>query len=138
MTTIDAVMSRKAIYVDPDTSVLDAARMMREQDIGAILVGENDRLVGMVTDRDIAIRGIAEGIDPGTVKVRDVMSERIAYCFADQDEDEAAKMMAEKKIRRLAVLNRDKRLVGLVSLGDIAANGGHPVAGQTLETIARA
>lgn len=114
------IMTRDVALVSPDTSLKEAAAKMRETDSGFLPVGENDRLVGTLTDRDIAIRAVAEGRDPSATKVRDAMSEHIVYCFDDQEHDEAAKLMAEKQIKRLAVLNRDKRLVGVVSLGDVA------------------
>lgn len=113
-------MTRDVVLVSPDTSLKDAAAKMRETDSGFLPVGENDRLVGTLTDRDIAIRAVAEGHDPNATKVRDAMSEHVVYCFDDQEHDEAARLMAEKQIKRLAVLNRDKRLVGVVSLGDVA------------------
>lgn len=106
--------------IDPDTIIRDAAKMMRDQDTGFLPIGENDRLVGTLTDRDITVRAVCEGKDPNSAKVRDVMSEHIVYCFDDQDTKEAADLMAEKQVRRLAVLNHDKRLVGVLSLGDIA------------------
>jgi len=95
-----------------------------------------DRLVGILTDRDITVRAIAEGCDPKTTKVREAMTEEIFYCFEDQDVHEAAKMMEEKQIRRLLVLNRDKRLVGIVSLGDLAVQtGDRTKAGTVLEGV---
>lgn len=105
--------------INPDMTLREAAGLMREQDTGFLPVGENDRLVGSLTDRDIAVRAVCEGKDPNTAKVRDTMSEHIVYCFDDQDTREAANLMGEKQIRRLAVLNHDKRLVGVLSLGDI-------------------
>jgi CBS domain-containing protein len=94
---------------------------MRELDVGSLPVCDNDRLVGMVTDRDITVRATAGARDPAATWVRDVMTPGIVYCFEDQDVREAARLMEEKQIRRVAVLNRDKRLVGIVSLGDLAA-----------------
>ena len=96
---------------------------MRDEDIGALPVGENDRLIGMVTDRDIAVRGVAEDRAPETTTVRDVMSEKVYYCFEDDDVEDAARCMAENQVRRLPILNRDKRLTGIVSLADIAQTG---------------
>lgn len=93
--------------------------MMAEIDAGAMPVGENDRLIGMITDRDIAIRAIGAGKGPDT-PVRDVMSTEVKYCFEDEDLDHVAKNMADIRVRRLPVVNRDKRLVGIVSLGDLA------------------
>src|SRR5262249_21149130 len=103
----------------PKQSISDAARTMARIDAGVLPVGENDRLVGMITARDIAIRAVAEG-KPPTTKVREVMSKEVLYCYEDQDLDEVAKNMADMKVRRLPVLNREKRLVGILSLGDLA------------------
>jgi CBS domain-containing protein len=112
-------MTPEARIIDPNAHISDAARVMREENIGALPVGENDRLIGMVTDRDIAMRGVADG-QTGNTAVRDVMSERIYYCFEDDDLNHAASIMAEHQIHRLPVLNRDKRLVGMLALADIA------------------
>src|SRR5262249_48187115 len=104
---------------NPGQSLREAARWMAEIDAGALPVGDNDRLVGMITDRDIAIRAVAAGKGPDT-PVREVMSREVCYCFDDQEVDEVAASMADLKVRRLPVVNRDKRLVGIVALGDIA------------------
>ena len=112
-------MTRTVELIDPNTTVETAARMMRDDDVGALPVGENDRLVGMVTDRDIAVRGVADSKGVGTT-VRDVMSEGVNYCFEDESLARAAEVMSEHQIRRLPVLNREKRLVGMVSLADLA------------------
>lgn len=108
---------------DPNTTIRDAAKHMRDGDVGALPVGENDRLIGMVTDRDIAVRGVASGKAPGTCTVREVMSDGVYYCFEDEDAEKSAEVMAEHKVRRLPVLNRDKRLVGIVSTADLALAG---------------
>ncbi len=122
--------------INPDTTIREAAGLMKEQDTGFLPVGENDRLVGTLTDRDIANRAVSEGKEPNTAKVRDAMSQHIVYCFDDADTSEAAQLMAEKQIRRLAVLNHDKRLVGVVSLGDLADQA-HGDAEQALEGVSR-
>ena len=110
---------------------------MRDLDVGPLPVcGDDDRLAGMVTDRDIAVRAVAEGWDPTAKRVRDVMSEEVVYCFEDQAVEDAARLMRENQIRRLVVLNRDKRLVGIVSLGDLAVEtGDEELAGRTLEEV---
>ena len=113
-------MHKGVDWVSPDTPVSELAKLMREHDIGAIPIGENDRLIGMVTDRDITMRAVAEDRLPSSTSVRDVMSEKIYYCFEDDDVEEAARCMAENQVRRLPILNRDKRLTGIVSLADIA------------------
>ena len=103
---------------NPDRSIREAAGMMAEQDIGALPIGENDRLVGMITDRDIAVRAVARGLGPDA-KIREVMSTEVMYCFHDEDLDDAARNMGDIKVRRLPVLNRDKRLVGIISVSDL-------------------
>jgi CBS domain-containing protein len=117
-------MTRHVRVVNPEETVQQAARMMGEADAGAIPVGENDRLIGMVTDRDLAVRVLGEGKDPSRTKVRDVMSPNTAYVFEDQDIDTVAESMRGRQVRRMPVLNRDKRLVGIVSLGDLAREAG--------------
>ena len=114
------IMTSDPELIDPTASIRDAAQRMKNEDIGALPVGENDRLIGMVTDRDIALRAVAEDRSPSSTTVRDVMSEKIYYCFEDDDVEEAARCMAENQVRRLPILNRDKRLTGIVSLADIA------------------
>jgi len=120
---ISEIMTPDPELIDPTSSIRDAAQRMKNEDIGALPVGENDRLIGMVTDRDIAVRGVADGRDPTSTTVRDVMSEKIYYCFEDDDVEDAAKCMADNQVRRLPILNRDKRLTGIVSLADIAQTG---------------
>jgi CBS domain-containing protein len=120
---ISEIMTPDPELIDPTSSIRDAAQRMKNEDIGALPVGENDRLIGMVTDRDITLRAVAEGRDPSSTTVRDVMSEKIYYCFEDDDVEDAAKCMAENQVRRLPILNRDKRLTGIVSLADIAQTG---------------
>lgn len=117
---VGEVMTRDVEIAAPDDTVQTAARMMADTGAGALPVGENDRLVGMVTDRDIAVRAVAEGKAPDTCKVRDVMSGGIKYVFDDEDVGELSRKMAEWQVRRVPVLNRDKRLIGIVSLGDLA------------------
>jgi CBS domain-containing protein len=132
---VNEAMSGDVKVVDPNQSIRDAARMMAEIDAGVLPVGENDRLVGMITDRDIAIRAVAAG-KPPTTPVRDVMSQEVKYCFEDDDLDEVSENMADIKLRRLPVLSRDKRLVGIVSLADIALMDGPANAGSALCGIA--
>jgi len=131
------VMSRGVECVRPEDTVATAASRMKELDVGAMPVcGDDQRLVGMITDRDITVRATAGGKDPSGTYVRDAMTPDIVYCFEDQDVREAARMMKEHQIRRLVVLNRDKRLVGIVSLGDLAVDtGDEQMAGKALERI---
>jgi len=117
---VSEAMTRDVRVATPGQPIRDVARTMAEIDAGAMPVGENDRLIGMITDRDIALRAVAQGKGPDT-PVREVMStERVLYCYEDEDLDHVAKNMGEEQVRRLPVLNRDKRLVGIVSLGDLA------------------
>jgi CBS domain-containing protein len=116
---IHEVMTSMVQIADPNMTIRDVARRMRAENIGALPVGENDRLIGMVTDRDIVVRAVAEERSAGNTTVREVMSEGICYCFEDDDLDHAAEVMAKHQVRRLPVLNRDKRLVGVVALADL-------------------
>ena len=116
---VSKAMSRDVRIAAPNQTICDAARIMAELDSGALPVGDDDRLVGMITDRDIAIRAVAEHKSPDT-KVREVMSQEVLYCFDDQDIEEVARNMGELQVRRMPVVNRSKRLVGIVSLADIA------------------
>lgn len=117
---VKEVMSKKPEFLPPNTSLKKAADQMRTHDYGFIPVGENDRLIGTVTDRDITIRCVAEGKDPNQTFLRDVMSEGVTYCFEEDDLQKVAKQMEDLQIRRLVVLNKDKRMTGILSLGDIA------------------
>jgi CBS domain-containing protein len=114
------VMTPHVEVIHPDATLTEAARKMKALDVGPVPICDGDRLQGMITDRDITIRATAEGRDPNTTRVREVMTPDIVYCFEDQDVREAAQIMEERQIRRLVVLNREKRLVGIVSLGDLA------------------
>jgi CBS domain-containing protein len=117
---VSDAMTRDVRVASPGESIRAAAQTMAEIDAGVLPVGENDRLVGMITDRDIALRAVAEGRSPDT-PVRDVMSaDSVCYCFEDQEISDVAANMADIKVRRLPVVNRDKRLVGILSLGDIS------------------
>jgi CBS domain-containing protein len=132
------VMTRGVECVPPDATLQDAARKMKDLDVGPLPVCDNDRLAGMVTDRDIAVRAVAEGRDPKTTHVRDVMSAGVTWCFEDDDIKDAARLMREKQLRRLVVLNRDKRLAGIVSLGDLAVETrDQRLAGKTLEKVSQ-
>lgn len=116
-------MHKDAQWVSPDTPVKAVAKAMAEQDIGAIPVGENDRLIGMVTDRDIVVRGLADGKDVAALTARDVMTEGIAWCRDTDDLTHAANLMQSKQIRRLPVIDKHKRMVGMLSLGDLSNAG---------------
>jgi CBS domain-containing protein len=133
---VSNVMSRDVQIIAPDQTLRDAAAAMKQLDAGVLPVGEKDKLVGMITDRDIAIRGIAEGKGP-EAKVRDVMSHEVKYCFEDEQVDHVVENMAELQVRRLPVMNHDKRLVGIVSLGDLATHGSLPKTARALHGISQ-
>lgn len=116
---VSEVMTKQVETVSPQQTIKDAAELMQQLDTGVLPVGENDRLVGMVTDRDIVIRAIAQGRGPDA-EVREAMTESVLYCFEDDSIEDAAKQMGEAQVRRLPVMNRDKRLVGIIALGDLA------------------
>ena len=118
---VSEAMTRDVRVCHPRQSISEAARLMAELDCGVLPVGEQDRLVGMITDRDIAIRAVAQDKSPNT-PVRDAMSPEVKYCFDDQNVEQVAKNMGELRVRRLPVLNREKRLVGILSLGDLATS----------------
>jgi CBS domain-containing protein len=118
---VSEVMTRHVEIMNPRQSIQEAARRMYEMDVGALPIGDNDRLVGMVTDRDIAVRAVALGKSAGT-PIRDVMSTDVRYCFEDEDVSHVADKMADQQLRRLPVLNRDKRLVGILTIGDLAVS----------------
>jgi CBS domain-containing protein len=128
---VNEVMSSDVNIASPQQTIREAARMMAKIDAGVLPVGENDRLVGMITDRDIAVRAVAAGKGPET-PVREIMSTEVKYCFEDDDIDDVAQNMADIKLRRLPVLNDQKRLVGIISLADIALAEGPDPAGQAL------
>jgi CBS domain-containing protein len=119
MQQIKDVMSRDVKLVTPGTTIREAAQQMRDGDFGMLPVAENDRMIGAVSDRDIAVRAVADDKGPDTT-VREIMSSGICWAYEDESVDEAARIMSERQIRRLPVVNRDKRLVGIVALGDFA------------------
>jgi CBS domain-containing protein len=128
-------MTSEVRIASPDQTIKEAAKIMADIDAGVLPVGENDRLVGIITDRDIAIRGVAEGKGPDA-KVREIMSKEVKYCFEDEDIDDVLENMGDLQVRRLPVLSREKRLVGIVSLGDLAGNEAEE-AGEALSSISR-
>ena len=132
---VNEIMTRNPVCMAPDATVRDAAGRMREMDVGSFPVCENERLVGVVTDRDIVVRSAAEGHDPNTDRVREVMTPKIVYCFEDEDVDEAAKLMRDHQIRRLPILSQDKMLVGIVALGDLAIDTSPRLSGITLKSV---
>jgi CBS domain-containing protein len=129
------VMSADVFVANPDQSLRDAARSMADLDTGVLPVGEGDRLIGVVTDRDIVIRGVAEERDLNSTTLRDVMSPDPSYCYEDEDVEDVADQMAELQVRRLPVMDREKRLVGIVSLGDLAQQADTSVSGEALQGV---
>src|SRR5437870_3273848 len=117
---VKEAMSKDFKIITPDTTLREAAEYMRECDCGYLPVGKDDKLTGAVTDRDIVVRGIAPGHNPDDAMVKDIMTEKVMYCFEDDDVKEAAKKMKSEQIRRLVVLNKDKRMTGVITVGDIA------------------
>ncbi len=132
---INEMMTTTVNRVTPETAIDEAARMMREDDIGALPVEKGDKLVGMVTDRDIVTRILGNGKDATQAHVSDAMSEQMLYCFEDDEVEDVAQNMSEQQVRRMPVMNHDKRLVGIVSLGDLACNAQNEVSGEALEGI---
>jgi CBS domain-containing protein len=134
------IMTLDVEWVSPECSIQEAARLMRSLDVGSIPVcgpsgDQENALLGMLTDRDLAIRATAEGLDPAITTVRDVMTQNLVYCYEDQDVHEAVTTMEALQIRRLIVLNRDNRLVGIVSLGDLAVRANETKAGEVLKEV---
>jgi CBS domain-containing protein len=134
---IKEIMTPNPECISPDDTIQEAARKMRDLDVGLLPVcGAGNHLSGMITDRDIAIRDVAEGKDPRTTPVREAMTQEIIACFDDQDVRDAAQTMQARQVRRLVVLDRDKRLVGIVSLGDLATESGdRHEAGAVLQDV---
>jgi len=131
------IMTSNVECLAPDASLKDIAQEMKSLDVGFIPVCENDRLVGTVTDRDIVIRAVAEGMDINTCKTRNIMSREIIYAFDDDDVKTVAEKMREQDVRRILILDKAKRLVGVVSIGDISKVE-EKVSGKTLRDIAEA
>jgi CBS domain-containing protein len=130
------VMTREVQVVHPEATLAEAAQTMQRLNIGPLPVCDGDQLKGMITDRDITVRATASGLDPKTAKVQQAMTDEVVYCYDDQDVKDAAKLMQEHQLRRLVVLNHDKRLVGIVALGDIAVDADNDkMSGQTLQQV---
>jgi CBS domain-containing protein len=135
---VKEIMSHEVEVIHADTSLRAAAEKMKTLGVGMLPVRDGDRLVGMLTDRDIAARAIAAGMDPSKTEVKEVLTPDVIYCFDDQDVGEAAKLMQEKQIRRLLVLNREKRLTGIVSMADLAVQtGSDKLAGETIKRVSQ-
>ena len=132
------VMTPDVEMVSPSATLKEAAMKMKEQDVGLLPVCDDEQLCGMLTDRDITVRSTAAGQDPNTTPVEGVMTQELVYAFEDQDEENAAKLMEENQIRRLIIINRDKRLVGIFSLGDLATRARRDqLSGEALEKVSQ-
>lgn len=136
--TVKEIMTKDVEIVNPDTPLHEVAKKMQQYDCGCVIVVKNDRLVGMITDRDLAIRCVAEGHHPADTTAEKVMTPEILYCMETDNPDAVARNMAKNKVRRLPVLNAEKRLVGIVSLGDLASHTNHELCGEVLGTICKA
>jgi CBS domain-containing protein len=129
-------MTRDVEFIQPNDSLQLAARKMRDRDIGFLPVHEGDELIGVVTDRDIAVRAIANGLNPDAILGRELVTSPVVYCFEDQSVEDAARLMRDNQIRRLVVLDRkNNQPVGVISLGDLAGTVKEKTAGKTLESI---
>jgi CBS domain-containing protein len=133
---LSEIMTRDVVVMQPDDSLQSAAKKMRDRNIGFLPVCDGEDLLGVISDRDITIRALADGMDVNIMLGRDLMTAPAIYCYDDQDVSEAAKIMEDNQIRRLVVLSReDKRLVGVVSLGDVARNESADRSGQVLQKV---
>jgi CBS domain-containing protein len=132
---VSQILTREVETIRPDTTVREAAQRMRSMDVGSLPVCDGRNLLGMVTDRDITIRVTAEGRDAATTTVQAAMTPDVTFVFEDQDVKEAARIMRDQQIRRLPVLNRQKQLVGILALGDVAQAGDDKLSGDALEQI---
>jgi CBS domain-containing protein len=131
------VMTADVYTVRPDASIFDIAELMRDEDIGAVPVVEDEKLIGMVTDRDIVVRALADSRDVSQANARSVMSGNLLYCFDDQSVEEVLDNMGEQQVRRMPVVDRDKRLVGVVSIGDLSAAAPPDRSGESLSQISQ-
>jgi CBS domain-containing protein len=132
------VMTRAVEVIAPDATLDEAAEKMKRLDVGPLPVCDGDRLLGMITDRDITVRAVAESRDPITTRVSEIMTPEVVFTYDDEDVKDAAKLMEEHQLRRLVVLNREKKLVGIVALGDLAVEtSDDKLKGQVLEEISK-
>lgn len=132
---VSEAMHKNATWVPPTMPISEIAKIMKDQDIGAVPVGENDRLIGMVTDRDIAIRALSNGHDASSMTARDVMSSGISYCRTEDTLEAAVRWMEKKKVRRLPVIDNSKRMVGMLSIGDISLFGDEDLTGELMQAV---
>lgn len=136
MTLVKEIMTAKFLYVESTASIQEAAKLMYDHDVGFLPIGENDRILGTITDRDIVIRVLARGKDPETTTVKEAMTPNILYCFDEDTIESVAQNMTRNKVRRMPVINSKKRLVGVVSLGDVSHKASLQ-AGAALNVISK-
>ena len=129
------IMTSEVEVIHPNDTLQTAASKMHDRDIGFLPVCDGDRLIGVLTDRDLITRALAEGMESKAMLGRDLVTSPTIYCFDDQSVDEAAKLMHDNQIRRLVILSRDKRMVGVVSLGDLAMNIDDKKSGDVLQSV---
>jgi CBS domain-containing protein len=135
---LNQVMTKNPEYVPLNTALVEVARRMRDLDVGMLPVGDGIKLKGMVTDRDITIRATAEGLDPERTKASDIMTEQVLYAYEDEEVEKAIQTMKEKQVRRLIILNRDKDMVGVVALADVATGTESPeVKAEAVEAVSK-
>jgi len=132
---VKEIMTENAKVIQPGTTIKEAAGIMRDMDVGVLPIADGDNISGILTDRDIVIRAVAEGKDPSEVKAGETASNDITWCYEDEDVEEVSGKMKKHKIRRLPVVDREEKLVGIVSLGDLAVQSSEEMAGETLEEI---
>lgn len=134
---VSEIMNKGCQFLSPTDSPAQAAQVMANHDLGAVPIASDNKLVGMVTDRDVVVRGVAQGRDLNAVALSELMSDAVYYCYDDQECAEVAANMGEIQVRRMPVVNREKQLVGMVSLGDLAASGQDSVAASALKGVSR-
>lgn len=137
MTQVKECMTKNANYINSSTTVQQAAKLMKEKDIGFLPVGDNDKIIGIVTDRDLVVRSLANGKDITSTTVKDIMSPGCLYCFEEDSVEDVTKNLGKNKVHRLTVLNKSKRLVGVITLGDVSRKGAAQKAGEALSTITK-
>jgi len=135
MVKVSEVMHHGVSWIAPETPLMEIAGRMDQEDIGALPVGEDDRLIGMVTDRDIAVRAFANSPDPARLTARDIMSKPIIFCNANEELEDAVRIMEREEVRRLPVIDANRRMVGMLSLGDVAAQAPASLAAETLKAV---
>jgi len=132
---VKEIMHKGVEWISPDTSVAALAKKMKKFDVGALPIGENDRLIGMVTDRDVAVRAIANGKDVSKLTARDIMTKGIVWCRADSSAQEAVRLMEAKKVRRLPVVDENKRMIGMLSLGDVSHAASQRTSAELMKAV---